>query len=484
VVVKGGGALERLARCTTLLLDKTGTVTTGRPEVVEVVVAPGVSSGTLVELAGSLEQASTHVLAEAIVRAAKDARRCLTLPVEVGEEPGRGVSGSVAGRAVRVGTASWAGVGADEPSWVRAARRRARFEGATAAFVAIDATPSGALIINDPVRSDASHAVRALRGQGIDRVVVVTGDRREAAEFVGVMVGIDDVVAECSPERKLEVVRDERSRAPTVMVGDGINDAPALALADVGVAMGVRGATASTEAADVVLTVDRLDRIGDARAIARRSRRIALQSVVAGMALSMAAMAVATTGHLPAVWGALLQEGIDVVVIVNALRALRGERGERVFAPAEEAMIEAFRAEHAGERAALERVREVADQLDELSASQRGQRVSELCALLEGTVVAHERAEEARLYPVLARAFGGLDPTGPMIRAHREVAARVTRLSHFVDGTSGAPVDAREVADLRRALYGLDAILQLHMSQEEENFFALGDRPADGSGPN
>ena len=152
---------------------------------------------------------------------------------------------------------------------------------------------------------------------------MVTGDRAEVADTVGAVIGVDEVLAERTPAEKLDAVRLERGRAPVIMVGDGINDAPALALADVGVAMGARGSSASSEAADAVLTVDRLDRLGEARTIAHRTVRIALQSVLAGMAMSLAAMAAAAAGLLPAVWGALLQEAIDVAVILNALRALR-----------------------------------------------------------------------------------------------------------------------------------------------------------------
>ena len=152
---------------------------------------------------------------------------------------------------------------------------------------------------------------------------MVTGDREENAQTVGAVIGVDDVFAERTPAEKVEAVRLEKRAGNTIMVGDGINDAPALALADVGVAVGARGATASSEAADVVLTVDRLDRLGEALVIARRSRRIALESVVVGMGLSLGAMVVAAFGYLPPVWGALLQELIDVAVILNALRALR-----------------------------------------------------------------------------------------------------------------------------------------------------------------
>ena len=153
---------------------------------------------------------------------------------------------------------------------------------------------------------------RRSRQGGISRIVLATGDRAEAANAVAALTGVDEVIAELTPGDKLDVVRREQRLAPVIMTGDGINDAPALALADVGIAMGARGSTASSEAADAVLTVDQIGRLGEVAVLARRTRRIALQSVLAGMGLSLAAMGAAAAGLLPAVWGALLQEAIDV----------------------------------------------------------------------------------------------------------------------------------------------------------------------------
>src|SRR5216684_1941795 len=322
VAVMGGGVLERLAGCTTLLLDKTGTLTSGRPALAAIVTAGPLSSGDVLCLAASLDQVSRHVLANAVVHAAVERNCQLVLPDQVEEIPGQGIMGIVAGRQVAVGNAAWAGVsGASQ--WAKTARRQARLDGALTVFVAVDGTSAGVLVMNDPVRPDAARTIRSLRRGGISRIVMVTGDRAEVARTVGAVIGVDEVLAERSPAEKLDAVRLERRRAPTIMVGDGINDAPALALADVGVAMGARGATASSEAADAVLTVDRLERVGEVTALARRTHRIAVQSVLAGMAMSLLAMGAAAAGLLPAVWGALLQEGIDVAVILNALRALR-----------------------------------------------------------------------------------------------------------------------------------------------------------------
>ena len=179
----------------------------------------------------------------------------------------------------------------------------------------------------DELRPDADRIVERLRAEGIRHVAMASGDRRSVAERIGRELGVDRVYAEQSPEEKLEVVRrlrEDPALRPVIMVGDGVNDAPALALADLGIAMGVAGATVSSETADAVITIDRIDRVADAVHTGRRSLHIARQSVLAGMGLSLAAMAVAAAGYLPPVAGALFQEAIDLAVILNALRALRG----------------------------------------------------------------------------------------------------------------------------------------------------------------
>ncbi len=180
------------------------------------------------------------------------------------------------------------------------------------------------LILSDKVRAGTEQLLQALRALGIERIVLATGDRREVAETVAAGLPIDLVRSELAPDAKVLTVLSERKNGPVMMIGDGVNDAPALAAADIGLAMGAKGAAASAEAADVVLLVDQLDRVLPAIRIARRSRFIAVQSVVAGMGLSILAMIAAALGHLPPVEGALLQEVIDVAVILNALRALRG----------------------------------------------------------------------------------------------------------------------------------------------------------------
>jgi len=472
VVVKSGGVLERLAQCTTLILDKTGTITVGQPQVTAVIPASGggLDADEVLTLAASLDQASGHVLAAAIVRAGTRRGIRLTPPSDVTETSGQGVAGTVAGREVMLGRAGWTGA-AEAESWVRAARRRSRLDGVLTVFVAVDGRPAGVLLLEDRIRPDARQTLRAVRRGGINRIVLATGDRAEAAVAVGALAGADEVLAELTPAGKLEVVRREQRRAPVIMTGDGINDAPALALADVGIAMGARGATASSEAADAVLTVDELGRLGEVAALARRTRRIAGESVLAGMGLSLAAMAVAAAGLLPAVWGAVLQEAIDVAVILNALRALSPVPPPVRLTAADEDLTRRFRAEHQAIRADTERLRTAAQALGEPGAIARVRQVHEL---LTSEVWPHEQAEESNLYPALNRVLGGTDPTAPMSRAHAEIAVQIARLGRLIDDIGDRDPDEEDITDLRDVMYGLHAILRLHTVQEDETYLSLG----------
>lgn len=482
-VVKGGGVLEQLARCSTLLLDKTGTLTSGHPAVAAVVPSGRWQAEEILRLAASLDQVSGHVLADAVVTAGRKAGTELTMPQQVEEVPGLGIRGVVSGHNVAVGKAAWCGIAgpAGTPDWAKAARRRARLDGALTVFAAIDGEPAGVVILDDPVRADAPRTIRLLRAAGVRRIVMVTGDRAEVAETVGSILGMDGIFAERSPGEKLDAVRIEQRQGPVVMVGDGINDAPALALADVGVAMGARGATASSQAADAVLTVDRLDRLGEVIGVAHRTRRIALQSVLAGMGMSLAAMGAAAAGLLPAVWGALLQEAIDVTVILNALRALRPPASGTRLRPADAALTRRYAGEHKLIKADIEEVRAAADSLGFTTPDVAMARVRRAHQLLLAEVVPHEQAEEHELYPALDRVLGSHEATATMSRGHAEITHQVRRLGQLLDDIGEGLPDEADIADLRALLYGLHAILRLHTTQEDENYLWLAGDASEGT---
>jgi heavy metal translocating P-type ATPase len=321
ILIKGGKAIEALARVRSLVIDKTGTLTTGQARLVDIRVTDDVGPNEVLRLAASLDQASKHIVAQTVVAEAHARGLRLAIPAEVMETPGEGLTGRVDGRAVMVGGLRFIAnkLGSD----VRAAAGE-RAPGALASAVAIDGKLAGILILSDELRAGTEQLLRNLRSVGIDRIVLATGDRHEVARFVSAGLSIDLVRSELTPDQKILVVLAERKNGPVMMIGDGVNDAPALAAADVGMAMGARGAAASAEAADLGLLVDQHDRVLPAIRIARRSRAIALESVVAGMGLSFVAMIAAAFGLIAPVQGALLQEVIDVLVIFNALRALRG----------------------------------------------------------------------------------------------------------------------------------------------------------------
>ncbi|HET9903117.1 MAG TPA: heavy metal translocating P-type ATPase [Xanthobacteraceae bacterium] len=319
VLVKGGAGLEAMARLKSVIIDKTGTLTRGRARLLEIRPERGFAGDEVLRLAASLEQASTHVLARAIVDMAVRRGIVLALPSEISEQAGEGLEGTIQGRRVAVGGRRYVAgrIGGRAPvGWAGAA------PGAVMVLVAVDGALAGTLVLADELREGSADLLSALRRRGIARIVLATGDRGDVARAVAAGLPLDEVRFDLTPEQKVDLVLRERSRGPVMMVGDGVNDAPALAAADVGMAMGATGSAAAAEAADAVILSDRLDRLLDALDAAKRSRSIALQSVYAGISASLLGMFMAAFGYLSPVEGAIVQEVIDIAVVLNALRAL------------------------------------------------------------------------------------------------------------------------------------------------------------------
>ncbi len=474
VVFRGGEALESLAQTRNIVIDKTGTVTVGQAVLHSIsVFDDSRSEAEILSLAASVDQVSSHVLARSLVAAAHERGLALSMPADVNEEHGAGVAATLEGLKVAVGKLSWILDGSPQPATVSAFRGHVARVSPTVVYVAIDGEIAGALVFDDQVRPDASYTIRALRRTGVEKVVMATGDHTLVARSVGMAIGVDDILAEATPEGKVLVLADLQRTGVTAMVGDGINDAPALAAADVGVAMGARGATASSEAADVVLVVDRLQRLVDAIGIAQRSRRIAVQSVVIGMGLSLVAMSAAAFGLLVPIVGALVQEGIDVISILNALRALGGktptQQGPRL--PAE--LSEQLRVEHERLIPQLDRLRQVADGLDSGSAADGLRSLHEIEGFLVDEILPHEAADETEIYPRMTEILPGEDPLAMMSRTHREIFHLVELFQRQVAELPASGPEPADVRDLRRTLYSLHAILRLHFDQEEELYASL-----------
>lgn len=476
ILIKHGGALEKLAQLHTLFVDKTGTLTSGKAQLIEIHPAPDISADELLRLSASLEQMSVHAIAQAVVSAAVARGLDLALPEQASESPGAGLSGRVQGRALRVGSRDYVLQGALLPAWAAPLSERIGYDGVAAVYVAVEGRFAGAVLLADEVRLEAPRALRLLRTLGAQRIVMLTGDRRDVATTIGGALGVDEILSEQDPASKLAAITKARQQGVTMMVGDGVNDAPALAAADIGVAMGARGAAAAAESAQVVLLVDRLDRLVFAVQLAQQTRRIALQSVMAGMGLSILAMLVAAFGYLPPVAGAVLQECIDVAVILNALRVLTLQKdvARSRLPPADR---ERLQQEHAALAPIPDRLLWLAEHGDVLTASALREALQSLSVLLKTRLLPHEAEDDARLYPRLATLIGGRDPLASMSSTHREIH-RLSRTIERIAAQLGtgpaepslAPATAQE---LRHALYALEAVLRLHIAQEEELFHGL-----------
>ena len=312
-VIKGGGILELLSRTETVLLDKTGTLTHGGPAISEINSAPGISADDVVALAASIDQYSPHIVAKSIVEYAKERKLEVTSAIDIEEVPGHQISGAINGHTITVGQLTTA-----RPDWMTLTKP-------LVVAVRRDGELIGAIGLEDPIRPESQEMISELRKSGVSHIALVTGDRTETSQEVAQTLGITEVFAQSTAADKLRITREAMARAngTVVVVGDGINDAPALAAAHVGVAMGARGASAASEAADVIIVDDSIDRLIRAIRISKRARRKALQAAGIGMALSFVIMATGALGTTSASQGAVAQEVIDVIAILWALTTLK-----------------------------------------------------------------------------------------------------------------------------------------------------------------
>lgn len=321
IIVKYAGVLEQLGKVRTAAFDKTGTLTYGRPSLVAIVTADSMDQDELLRLAGSAEQYSSHVLAASVMEAASARDLRFETASEALEHATHGVRAVFDGREVVVGKPSF--VAEYAPGVVETEL----VSGQLAIYVGIGGVYVGALVMSDPLRAEARRTLAELKALGVTETVMLTGDALATANHIAAEVGLTDVRAECLPPDKVEAVKSLRRR-PVMMVGDGVNDAPVLAVADVGIAMGARGSTAAGESADVVIILDDLSKAAHAVRIGQRTVRVAMESIWIGIVLSVGLMVLAAAGYVPAIAGALSQELVDLATILNALRALSpGRRG-------------------------------------------------------------------------------------------------------------------------------------------------------------
>jgi heavy metal translocating P-type ATPase len=327
IIVKSGAAIEQSGDVETIVFDKTGTLTSGQPVLIDIHPMPDspepfADPDVLLQATASVELLSPHILAAAVLHAAREQGLSVTPATEVEEAPGTGVSGRVDGRRVVIGSPGYLRSQSIEVSDEHQAERaRLSQSGGTVALVGVDDRLAGMLVFADRLRPEAPRLMERLRTLGIRRVVMLTGDSPETAQAIAAQLGIEDVRARLHPEDKLEAIRALGTDTPVMMVGDGINDAPALATASVGVAMGGYGAGIATDAADVVITIEDVERVADTVELGRRMIGVARQGIFLGIGASSLLMVLASLGYIPPPVGALLQEVVDLATILNALRA-------------------------------------------------------------------------------------------------------------------------------------------------------------------
>ncbi len=316
IIVKTGSALEKLAEARTIAFDKTGTLTSGVLQVSEVKAFGSYSQDEVLALAASLEQNSNHILAHAIVAGAQAKKLKLVKAKHVQEISGRGLHANIKGRTILVGRFSLLEEnGVHLPKQFKPGDIKQ-----TAAYLAVDGKLAGIIMLKDELRPESKATIDALRVLKLKEIIMVTGDNQATAQSIAKQLGITHVHAETLPADKLHILEEAKQR-PLVFVGDGVNDAPVLTAADVGIALGARGSTAASESADMVIMLDDVGRVATAFIIARRTFQIARQSILVGIGLSVLLMLIFATGKFPPLAGAIIQEVVDVVVIFNALRA-------------------------------------------------------------------------------------------------------------------------------------------------------------------
>jgi len=313
IVVKTGTTIEKLAKANSIAFDKTGTLTEGKLTVDEIYSeSEQFSRADLLSLAASLEQESNHILARSLVAQAKNEGIQLRSVKDLQEVTGKGVEAFVNDEKIRVGNASFAG-----DDFVGNTKK-------TVVYITVNKQYVGYITFRDILRSEARETIEQLKQLGINKTVMLTGDDPEIAEQIAKSVNISNVHAQCLPEEKIQVLKDlEEEQRPLIMVGDGVNDAPALAVADIGIAMGAHGSTAASESADAVILKDDLTRVSEAVRLSKDTMKVAQQSVLIGIFICIALMLIASTGVIPALLGAALQEVVDTVSILSALRARR-----------------------------------------------------------------------------------------------------------------------------------------------------------------
>ncbi|HMS91943.1 MAG TPA: heavy metal translocating P-type ATPase [Candidatus Saccharibacteria bacterium] len=318
IIVKDGASLETLSRVNVLAFDKTGTLTINRPTITGI-KPHGVSERFFLQYMASAEQKSSHLLANTIVEYAKSKKIKLLSFTNVSEQVGGGISAKYKQHNIYIGKLSFL---KDKGVQVPPKENESR---STAVYLGIDKKFMGNIEFSDPLRKNANTTLKRIHDLTVDKIIMLTGDKKVVANQIAEQVGISDVHAGLLPIEKLHVIQSHRQQKEIVaMVGDGVNDAPTLAAADVGIALGAKGSTAASESADVVIMLDNISKVADSMSIAKRSVRIAKQSIFVGIGLSIVLMILASLGKIPPVYGALLQELVDVAVIVNALRALNG----------------------------------------------------------------------------------------------------------------------------------------------------------------